>query len=61
MNKKKDDTRPPTGQTPAGEERPGSGALCDQAQADGVPCFEIGKECETCEHAKPGWRRQSEG
>ena len=27
--------------------------LCDEAQADGVPCTELGKECETCERAHP--------
>jgi len=59
MSEKKKDTPDATAETPAGRERPGSGALCDQAQADGVPCFEIGKECETCEHAKPGWRKPS--
>jgi hypothetical protein len=26
-------------------------ALCAEAQADGVPCPEIGKSCDTCEHA----------
>lgn len=26
-------------------------ALCGEAQADGVPCVELGRECETCEHA----------
>jgi len=26
-------------------------ALCAEAQADGVPCTEIGRECETCEMA----------
>jgi len=61
MNKKKNDTRERAGQPTTGPERPGTGALCDQAQADGVPCFEIGKECETCEHARPGWRKQGEG
>jgi hypothetical protein len=25
--------------------------LCAEAQADGVPCTELGKSCETCEHA----------
>lgn len=29
----------------------GTGALCAQAQADGVPCFEIGRACDTCEQA----------
>jgi hypothetical protein len=28
--------------------------LCDEAQADGVPCFEAGRQCETCARAKPG-------
>jgi len=23
-------------------------ALCAEAQADGVPCVELGRECETC-------------
>ena len=26
-------------------------ALCPEAQADGVPCTELGKDCETCAHA----------
>ena len=26
-------------------------ALCAEAQADGVPCLTVGKECETCRHA----------
>jgi hypothetical protein len=25
--------------------------LCPEAQADGVPCFELGRDCETCEMA----------
>jgi len=29
----------------------GCGALCPEAQADGVPCFELGCRCETCEQA----------
>jgi hypothetical protein len=29
--------------------------LCDEAQADGVPCFEAGRQCETCARAtRPG-------
>jgi len=24
---------------------------CEQAQADGVPCTELGRACETCEQA----------
>ncbi len=30
------------------------GVLCPEAQADGVPCYELGRECETCELAF-GW------
>jgi hypothetical protein len=26
-------------------------ALCREAQADGVPCPELGKDCETCANA----------
>ena len=32
------------------DERPGTGALCPEAQADGVPCFERGRDCDICEH-----------
>lgn len=39
---------------PAQEDRCGSGALCSEAQADGVPCHELGRECETCEKATRG-------
>ncbi len=28
-----------------------SSGLCDEAQADGVPCSEPGRTCECCEHA----------
>lgn len=34
------------------QERPGTGALCAEAQADGVPCFELGRDCAVCEHAR---------
>ena len=27
--------------------------LCPEAQADGVPCTELGRECEICERAYP--------
>jgi hypothetical protein len=27
--------------------------LCDEAQADGVPCYESGRQCDTCERARP--------
>lgn len=26
--------------------------LCGEAQADGVPCYELGRKCETCERAR---------
>jgi hypothetical protein len=28
-------------------------ACCSEAQADGVPCTELGRDCETCERAVP--------
>lgn len=31
------------------------GPLCAEAQADGVPCYELGRECETCERAFTSW------
>lgn len=37
---------------PGGEMR---GPLCAEAQADGVPCFELGRDCETCERAYTSW------
>ncbi|OGQ91685.1 MAG: hypothetical protein A2289_17910 [Deltaproteobacteria bacterium RIFOXYA12_FULL_58_15] len=27
--------------------------LCSEAQADGVPCTEVGRHCEICERADP--------
>jgi hypothetical protein len=27
---------------------PGTGALCAEAQADGVPCQELGRDCQVC-------------
>jgi len=29
---------------------------CEQAQADGVPCTELGRDCEVCEAACAEWR-----
>jgi len=26
--------------------------LCDEAQADGVPCPDLGRDCEICERAR---------
>jgi len=31
------------------------GALCAEAQADGVPCYELGRDCQTCERAYVSW------
>lgn len=31
------------------------GPLCAEAQADGVPCYELGRDCETCERAFTSW------
>jgi hypothetical protein len=31
------------------------GVLCADAQADGVPCFQLGRDCETCEKAYRSW------
>jgi len=28
-------------------------ACCPEAQADGVPCTELGRDCEQCERAIP--------
>lgn len=27
--------------------------LCEEAQADGIPCYELGRRCECCERARP--------
>ena len=34
------------------DDRNGTG-LCEEAQADGVPCYEAGRQCETCARARP--------
>jgi hypothetical protein len=34
------------------------GPLCAEAQADGVPCYELGRECETCERAYTSWVKE---
>ncbi|HEX5139083.1 MAG TPA: hypothetical protein VFY93_19090 [Planctomycetota bacterium] len=36
----------------AGEKAPPPHPLCPEAQADGVPCYELGRYCETCERAR---------
>lgn len=44
----------------AGEGLPtsGPGALCPEAQADGVPCQELGRDCEICEKARPSSEKE---
>jgi len=32
---------------------PGTGARCPESQADGVPCDELGHDCEDCGNAVP--------
>jgi len=39
----------------------GSGPFCCEAQADGVPCFEVGRDCADCEKGREGWKRMKEG
>ena len=29
------------------------GVCCAEAQADGVPCTELGRDCLECQHAEP--------
>lgn len=37
---------------PPGKDAPTAGTgLCPEAQADGVPCHELGRDCEVCERA----------
>jgi len=33
----------------------GLGVPCREAQADGVPCLELGRECAECEEAFESW------
>jgi hypothetical protein len=35
--------------------------LCAEAQADGVPCYELGRYCETCERARPAAKPRPSG
>ncbi len=37
------------------EERPleSGGPPCPESQADGVPCDELGRDCDDCEKARP--------
>ena len=38
----------------------GGTGLCPEAQADGVPCNELGRECEICERATSEEKTDSE-
>lgn len=42
------------------EDREGTGALCAEAQADGVPCFVVGKDCTICERAAAAEGREDD-
>ncbi len=35
----------------------GQGVPCMEAQADGVPCFELGRDCSECEEAYEAYLR----
>lgn len=37
--------------TPREDAPTGGTGLCPEAQADGVPCHELGRDCEICERA----------
>lgn len=41
------------------EERPleSGGPPCPESQADGVPCDELGRDCDDCERGQPRERR----
>jgi hypothetical protein len=39
--------------TPVTIARSGPGALCAEAQADGVPCAQLAVPCEECVDARP--------
>ena len=38
----------------------GPGPFCCEAQADGVPCFELGKDCTECDLGREGWLKARE-
>ena len=44
--------KPASKKRPADQVESGPGALCAEAQADGVPCTELGRDCETCSKAQ---------
>ena len=42
---------PASGAGERGKVESGPGALCAEAQADGVPCTELGRDCQVCSRA----------
>jgi hypothetical protein len=36
-------------------EETGQGVPCMEAQADGVPCFDLGRDCSECEEGFQAW------
>ena len=54
-----DMTRPSPAEQEPDVPEAGLGVLCLDAQADGVPCPEVGRECEQCEMMLDrGWREE---
>lgn len=43
--------RPPQAHTPRAKPRSGLGVACREAQADGVPCSDLGAQCGECDRA----------
>ncbi len=39
----------------SGMEKEGPWPPCPEAQADGVPCPDLGRDCEDCERADPAY------
>jgi len=44
--RKNDETKP-------SQPGPADWPLCAEAQADGVPCYELGRDCDVCGKAAP--------
>jgi hypothetical protein len=51
-------TRPPLTRPSRGTARSGLGVACYEAQADGVPCSDVGAQCGECDRAQT--RRQGQ-
>jgi hypothetical protein len=50
-------TRPPLARLPRAAARSGLGVACFEAQADGVPCSDLGTRCGDCDRSQS--RRES--